>query len=99
MNTFSQSKIVFSNISGQDMPDADYFKISATSISKLKLLDPDCGGSPEKYQSGFDFGFNASLAVGTAVHELILQPEEFTLSDYTNKPSAKLGFFYYIFTK
>ena len=92
-NIFGQSNIEFTNIKGEDIPDSQYFQIPGTSISKLKLLDPDCGGSPEKYQSGFDFGFNASLAVGTAVHELILQPKEFTLSDYTNKPSAKLGLF------
>ena len=88
-----KAAVVFENVNGQDMPDADYFKIPATSISKLKLLDPECGGSPEKYQNGFTFGYNASLETGTAVHELFLQPEDFQLSDYTGRPSAKLGLF------
>ena len=59
-----KAAVVFENVNGQDMPDADYFKIPATSISKLKLLDPECGGSPEKYQNGFTFGYNASLETG-----------------------------------
>lgn len=90
---FGLSHIEFTNIKGKDIPDSQYFKIPGTSISKLKLLDPDCGGSPEKYQNGFTFGYNASLEIGTAVHELFLQPEDFQLSDYTGRPSAKLGLF------
>ena len=63
-NIFGLSHIEFTNIKGEDLPDSQYFKIPGTSISKLKLLDPECGGSPEKYQNGFTFGYNASLETG-----------------------------------
>ncbi|MBQ1999966.1 MAG: hypothetical protein II220_10895 [Spirochaetales bacterium] len=40
------------------------FAKNFATFSKLKLLDPECGGSPEKYQNGFTFGYNASLETG-----------------------------------
>ena len=76
------------------MPDSEYYSLKGfTSISRLKLLDPRHGGSPQKYKQGFDFGYNESLLLGTAVHAAILQPDDFEISDYQNKPAGKLGFF------
>ena len=91
---FSECKIRFLNIKGEDMPDSEYYSLKGfTSISRLKLLDPRHGGSPQKYKQGFDFGYNESLLLGTAVHAAILQPDDFEISDYQNKPAGKLGFF------
>lgn len=91
---FSECKIRFLNIKGGDMPDSEYYSLKGfTSISKLKLLDPRHGGSPQKYSQGFDFGYNESLLLGSAVHAAILQPDDFEISDYQNKPAGKLGFF------
>lgn len=91
---FSECKIRFLNIKGEDMPDSEYYSLKGfTSISRLKLLDPRHGGSPQKYSQGFDFGYNESLLLGTAVHAAILQPDDFEISDYQNKPAGKLGFF------
>ena len=91
---FSECKIKFLNIKGEDMPDSEYYSLKGfTSISRLKLLDPRHGGSPQKYSQGFDFGYNESLLLGSAVHAAILQPDDFEISDYQNKPAGKLGFF------
>ena len=91
---FSECKIRFLNIKGEDMPDSEYYSLKGfTSISRLKLLDPRHGGSPQKYSQGFDFGYNESLLLGSAVHAAILQPDDFEISDYQNKPAGKLGFF------
>ncbi len=50
------------------MPDSEYFGLKDyTSISRLKLLDPRHGGSPEKYQEGFSYGYNESLLLGTII--------------------------------
>ena len=94
MNCFDNWKIRFLNIDGGDMPDEKYFAIKGcTSISRLKLLHPLHGGSPQKYLEGCNFGFNESLICGTLTHYAILQPDDFILSDYEGKPSGKLGFF------
>lgn len=94
MSYLDKCKIKFLNINGKDMPDSEYFALKGyTSVSRLKLLDPRHDGSPEKYLKGFDFGYNESLILGTVVHSQLLQPDDFILSDYENKPSGKLGFF------
>lgn len=61
------------------------------SNSRLGLLNPRQGGDPEKFFSGFKAGFNASFALGSAVHEQILQPHLFKLAEDTGKPTAKMG--------
>ena len=94
MSYFDNCKIKFLNINGGDMPDSEYYSLKGfTSFSRLKLLDPKRGGSPQKYQEGFDNSYNESLLMGIATHNNILQKDEFMLSDYEGKPSGKLGFF------
>ena len=94
MSYFDKCKIKFLTIDGGDIPDSEYFALKGyTSVSRLKLLDPRHGGSPQRYIEGFDFGYNESLSMGTAVHSQILQPEDFCLSDYDGKPSGTLVFF------
>ena len=61
------------------------------SNSRLGLLHPKQGGNPDKFFSGFKSSFNASFALGSAVHEQILQPELFKLSEDVGKPTAKMG--------
>lgn len=93
MSCFDNYKVKFLNICGADIPDEEYFKIKGISNSKLKLINPLEGGSPELYQQGFPGGFNVSTLLGSGVHCCYLQQESFTLSDYEGKPSAKLGYF------
>jgi hypothetical protein len=62
------------------------------SNSRLGLLNPRQQGSPEQFFEGFKSGgFSSSLMLGSAIHELTLQPEYFELADDTKKPTAKLG--------
>ena len=61
------------------------------SNSRLGLLNPKQGGSPEKFFGGFTQSFNPSFALGSAVHEQILQPHLFKLAEDTHKPTAKMG--------
>lgn len=61
------------------------------SNSRLGLLNPKQGGNPEKFFSGFKASFNPSFALGSAVHEQILQPDLFVLAEDTGKPTAKMG--------
>lgn len=79
----------------EKISDAIYFSSKYSgyvSNSRLGLLNPRQDGSPEKFFEGFkEGGFNTSLQLGSAVHELILQPESFELADEIDKPSAKLG--------
>ena len=75
--------------------DAEYFSPkygSYVSNSRLGLINPKQGGSPEAFFEGFkDEGFNPSFMLGSAVHELCLQPEYFELAPALGKPTAKLG--------
>lgn len=61
------------------------------SNSRLGLLNPSQDGNPEKFFSGFKQSFNPSFALGSAVHEQILQPHLFKLAEDTGKPTAKMG--------
>lgn len=66
MSYFNKCKIKFLTIDGGDLSDNEYFALKGyTSVSRLKLLDPRHGGSPQKYIDGFDFGYNESLLLGT----------------------------------
>lgn len=61
------------------------------SNSRLGLLNPRQDGNPDKFFSGLKFTTSQALALGSAVHELVLQPDSFKLSEDVGKPTAKLG--------
>ena len=75
--------------------DTEYFSPKYgkyISNSRLGLLNPRQGGSPESFFTGFkDEGFISSLVIGSAVHELVLQNESFELAPALGKPTAKMG--------
>ena len=75
--------------------DAEYFSPKygeCISNSRLGLLNPRQGGSPESFFTGFkDESFISSLVIGSAVHELVLQNESFELAPALGKPTAKMG--------
>lgn len=89
-------QFLIETVEAKELSDVEYFSTDYkqyVSNSKLKLINPDEGGNPQKFKDGIKSEYNASFEFGTAVHELILQPEEFVLSEYPFKPSAKLGLF------
>jgi hypothetical protein len=77
------------------IPDEVYFSEKYSkyvSNSRLSKLNPRQGGSPEQFFAPFvPSGYSAALEMGSAVHELTLQPEYFELADDLGKPTAKLG--------
>ena len=79
----------------EKISDAVYFseKYSGyVSNSRLGLLNPKQDGSPKKFFAGFSsVGYAPALEMGSAVHELVLQPDAFELAEDLGKPTAKLG--------
>ena len=85
---------VLESVYRSKISDAEYFSSSYSnyiSNSRLKYINPDQGGSPSLYNKGIENKSTNSLELGTAIHELFLQPESFKLGDSYNKPTAKLG--------
>ena len=93
--SFSDFKIIpdYDSIHRECIDDKTYFgeKYSKfVSNSRLKYIDPSEGGSPEKFQRNPHINSEA-LNLGSAIHECILQPNDFQLCPKVNRPSAKLG--------
>lgn len=61
------------------------------SNSRLGLINPRQDGTPDKFFTGFTSFYSPSLILGSAIHELTLQPESFELAEDLGKPTAKLG--------
>lgn len=77
----------------EEIDDDTYFSKAYSgyiSNSRLKYIDPTCDGSPAKFKENPKFT-SQSLAIGSCVHECLLQPEAFELGPKISKPSAKLG--------
>ena len=83
-------KVIPDSVERFEMPDEDYFAMDAVSNSKLKLLNPDEGGSPSHFfASKFDKKSDA-MELGSAVHQLLLEKDSYFLSDF-QKPGGKVG--------
>lgn len=95
----NQCSVEFLNIKGAKISDEIYFKSPGISNSKLKYIDPLEDGSPEKYTNGIPFKYDVSLELGSSIHEQFLSSDEYELSDYEGKPSAKKGYFIDCFYK
>lgn len=80
----------------KDISDEVYFSKeygNYISNSRLKLINPDEGGSPSKFFAGLNNNkiYSDALIFGSAVHELTLQPSNFHLTTI-DRPTAKAGF-------
>ena len=93
MSYFDKCKVKFLNISGEDLSDEEYFKRPGISNSRLKFINPKEGGSPQLFKDPPRFEHKPELDLGSAVHQLILQKEDYVLSEYDGKPSGKCGLF------
>lgn len=78
----------FKNITDDEYFGPDYK--SYISNSRLSLINPEQDGSPDKFLHN-KHKSSSSLSLGSAVHELVLEPDEFRLVDNVDKPTAKLG--------
>lgn len=79
----------------EDIDDATYFSekyAGYISNSRLSNLNPEQGGSPEKFFGKSPSLYTDSIVFGSAIHELVLQPESFELVETVNRPTAKAGF-------
>jgi len=88
-------ELVPNSIKYIQMDDERYFSkefSNCISNSKLSLINPEQGGSKEKYLNGLGKNCSDSLVFGSAVHELVLQPDDFYLEDSVDRPTSKLGF-------
>lgn len=89
----AQIEIIPDSIQLLKMSDKEYFsKTDYLSNSKLGLLNPAQGGSLEAFEKGFQSKYSDSFELGSAVHCMLLQPDEFHLSSL-DKPTGKLGLF------
>lgn len=82
------------SVQREKISDQEYFSSKYSgyiSNSRLNLINPEQDGCPSKYKIGFTGETSTSLSIGSAVHELFLQPNVFTLGPDLEKPSAKLG--------
>lgn len=91
----AQIEIIPDSIKLVRMTDTEYFSEDFggyVSNSKLGLINPAQDGSVEKYKKGFEDKFSESFELGTAVHCMVLQPDDFFISKL-EKPTGKLGLF------
>lgn len=80
----------------EDIDDSIYFSAQYSgyiSNSRMGLINPAQGGDPKTYFEGLTKHnkYSGSLAFGSAVHELVLQPENFFLCEDVAAPTAKVG--------
>lgn len=88
-------ELIPSSIKAIRMSDEEYFSDkykNYISNSKLSLINPAEGGSYEKFISGFNTDYSDSMELGSAVHAMILQPDDYIISPLI-KPNGKLGKF------
>ena len=87
-------EIIPNSIELKRLTDAEYFENYKEYISnsQLSLINPEEGGSPEKFNAGLQNSFNDSFNLGSAVHGVLLQQDEFKIADI-RIPSGKLGLF------
>ena len=77
----------------EDIPDEEYFSekySDCVSNSRLSLINPEQGGSTEKFLEN-KHSFSDSFFFFFAVHAEILQPGEFDIIGGIDRPTAKLG--------
>jgi len=72
------------------MEDPEYFALDATSNSKLALINPDQGGSPQKFFREQKNSESTALELGSAIHALLLEKDKNYLSEF-EKPGGKVS--------
>lgn len=76
----------------EDVSDEEYFSerySNYISNSRLSLINPEQGGCPEDFFVTRPIQRSDSLRFGSAVHTLVLQPDDFILVKDVDAPTAK----------
>ena len=81
----------------QKIDDEEYFSEKYNgyiSNSRLSLINPNQDNDPKAFFEGLSKHnkYSDALIFGSAVHELTLQPELFSLCECVDRPTAKAGF-------
>lgn len=79
----------------EDIDDEIYFSerySGYVSNSRLSRINPEQDGSPEKFFKEALGIYTDSIWFGSAIHELVLQPESFELNEFASRPTAKAGY-------
>lgn len=81
----------------EKIEDEEYFSKKYSnyiSNSRLSLINPEQDNDPVAFFEGLSKHnkYSDALIFGSAVHELTLQPELFTLVEEVDRPTAKAGF-------
>ena len=92
---FSDFRIIpdINSVHKEEIDDDTYFSnqyVHYISNSRLKWINPIEGGNPELFKNPPKLK-TASLSLGSAVHECLLQPESFELAPKVGNPGSKLG--------
>lgn len=87
---------ILDSIKMLNISDKEYFGKNYSnyiSNSRLNLLKEEYNGSPSKFFEGLALNtqYSDSLLFGSAIHELVLQPESFVIAPEINRPTAKAG--------
>jgi hypothetical protein len=91
----AQIEIIPNSVQLVRMSDTEYFSPKYKdyiSNSKLGLLNPREDGSIKKFLTGFKNAYSPSFELGTAIHNMTLQKDDYTIAEIT-KPNGKLGIF------
>lgn len=88
-------KIIPESIKLLDISDEIYFSKkykSYVSNSRLSLINEFEDGNPQKYKEGLvsDEGAKSFFTLGSAVHQIILQPDSYKICTDICKPGAKM---------
>ena len=78
----------------EKIDDATYFSEQYSnyiSNSRLSLINPSQGGSPEQFFRGFKTTYSPAFQLGSAVHQKVLQDDLFEICQSIDKPTAKVG--------
>ena len=81
----------------EKIEDEEYFSAKYSnyiSNSRLSLINPLQDNDPKAFFEGLSKHnkYSDALIFGSAVHELVLQPELFKMVNHINRPTAKMGF-------
>ena len=75
----------------EKIDDSVYFSEKYSNYISNSRLGLMKSGGPESFFAGFKPIYSSSLDLGSAVHEMVLQNDLFTICNEVHKPTAKLG--------